>query len=81
MGVSKQRLLAFLGVVLPVAALVVTLSTPAAAATEDGCWFDDEYTSHGSCASNDCWFWQPGQRCRDGGWYGGCECAPIPGLD
>ena len=62
---------------LTIVAIVAILFTPTEAASEEGCWFEDEYSDHGTCSTNDCWFWQDGVRCKRGAWYGGCSCDPI----
>ena len=73
-----QKKLALAAIVLPVVMAVSMWLAPVQAASgEEGCWFEDQYTQHGACATNDCWFWQPGQRCKNGAWVGACGCDPI----
>lgn len=75
---NRQKRLLFVSVVLPALTLVALLATPVAASTdEEGCYYGDEYTDHGACGSTNCWFWEPGVRCNDGAWQGGCNCTPI----
>jgi hypothetical protein len=60
---------------IPIMAVAALLALPNSSAAEEGCYFANEYFEHGACSSNDCWWWDGNQRCRDGGWCACGSCA------
>ena len=74
-----RKKLSVLSGLLALVASAIVLFTPntALADPEAGCYYDDHYFSHGACAPNNCWWFQPGQRCNNGSWSSGCDCPPL----
>jgi hypothetical protein len=70
---DKNKLGRLLGLSLavPVMAFAASLALPDASYAAEGCYFENEFYSHGACSDNDCWFWQGNQRCDNGSW-GNC---------